>query len=180
MAKRKLKAGRGKQKGSAFEREICRALSRFIDPTSTDTFFWRSAMSGGRATIQQRKGIKNLTQLGDLTCIHEKGQWFTDMFVVECKHVANLDLVGSMFSGKGKLAKFWQKHCQISRDSHRAPLLIAKQNRVDILVVFDEVGTMKLETVTGKQVPVIATTRMLNGEQAFICKFEDVFPIREA
>lgn len=177
MAKRKSKGGMGKRKGAAFEREICYALSRFIDPTSTDTFFWRSAMSGGRATVQQRKGIKNLTQLGDLTCIHEKGAWFTELFVVECKHVANLDLIGSLLSGRGKLANFWKKHCQIARDSHRAPLIIAKQNRVDTLAIFDESGMLKLEVFTGNQLPIIATSRMLNGEQAFICKFDEVFPI---
>ena len=177
MAKKhkKRKGGSGNRKGGAFERDVCRALSRFINPKSSETMFWRSSMSGGRATVQARKGIKNKNQAGDITCIHPEGQWFTDLFVVECKHVANLNLTASMLDGRGKLAAFWKKHCKLASDNDLAPLMIAKQNRTDTLVIFDKAGLQKFRTF-GHEVTVIATSRMLiKGQLAYLAKFKAVF-----
>lgn len=138
-----MRRGGGKQKGSAFERQVCRELSRFVDPKGKDTLFWRSAISGGRATVERRKGIKNKTQLGDITCIHSKGEWLTDFFFIECKAYKSLDIESSLLTGKGRLAKFWRKLIEQSDDSERYPLLIAKQNFTPTLVLLDRTGWLK-------------------------------------
>src|SRR5690242_5955748 len=99
-----MKHGGGKQKGSSFERKVCKVLSRFVDPDGTDTHFWRSAMSGGRSTIQRKKGIRNDKQVGDITCVSNKGAWLTDLFLIECKFYKDLNLASGLLFGKGKLA----------------------------------------------------------------------------
>lgn len=42
---------RGKGKGSAFEREVCKKLSVWWTGDENGDCFWRSAMSGGRSTV---------------------------------------------------------------------------------------------------------------------------------
>ena len=66
-----------KQKGAEFERKICKQLSRWIDSNRED-LFWRSAMSGGRATLKSNKGEVS-GQAGDITSIDKIGQWFKTM-----------------------------------------------------------------------------------------------------
>ena len=61
--------GYGKQKGSGFERTICHELSMWISHGKHDDLFWRSSMSGGRATVMFKKGGQNRTQNGDITAI---------------------------------------------------------------------------------------------------------------
>ena len=80
-----MKQGAGKQKGSSFERKICKELSLWITDGERDDLFWRSSNSGGRATIVAVDGTRH-TQSGDISAIHPLGHAFTETFVVECKH----------------------------------------------------------------------------------------------
>jgi hypothetical protein len=171
-----------KQKGANFERWVCRQLSRYIDPQGTDTLFWRSAMSGGRATQQFKQGIKNKTQLGDITCVHEQGHWITNRYMLECKFYAKLDIASSLLFGHGHLAKFWSDHVKASEGKDRHPLLIAKENFREPLVLITEqglraglhevLGTRKIDSI------MLATSWML-PEQPRIYLFSDMFPIRK-
>src|SRR5215216_6431446 len=44
-------------KGPQWEREVCRALSLWVTNGERVDVFWRSAMSGGRATVHNRSVI---------------------------------------------------------------------------------------------------------------------------
>lgn len=171
--KKKKKGGKGKRKGSKFERQLCWALSRFVDPDGTDTIFWRSAMSGGRATVQQHKGIKNVNQAGDITCIDEKGAWLTGMFCIESKFYKDLDIDSGLLSGMGLLAKFWKKHCKVSKKNDRHPLLIAKQNRTQTLALFDGRGHHAFQAMGHETNPVMISYKL--KPNAIICLFDKVF-----
>ena len=181
------KPGYGKIKGSAFEREVCRDLSRFVDPKSSDTLFWRSAMSGGRATLQHRKNvsklckdlnqklIKNTTQVGDITCVHKDGHWLTQVFYIEVKFYKDLDLASSLLFGKGKLAKFWRETVEKANEVEREPLLVARQNRTDALVVFSPSGLVKFRSF-GYAPSVIMTSSPLSlTASARVCLYREVF-----
>lgn len=170
-----MKNGGGKRKGSGFERKVCWALSRFIDPESQDTFFWRSAMSGGRATQQLKKGIANASQLGDLTSTHEAGMWMTNAFVIECKFYRSLDLEAGLLFGRGKLSKFWKQVCKLARENDKYPLLIARQNRTDILVIFDPKGFHVFNTFRTVEVVPLLTSNRLGKRQALVYSFKGVF-----
>jgi hypothetical protein len=81
-----VKKGGGKGKGSSFERKVCVLLSLWVTNGKKKDAFWRSSMSGGRATIHVKRGDKN-RQAGDIAAVAPEGHQFTDVFFAECKHV---------------------------------------------------------------------------------------------
>jgi hypothetical protein len=131
-----MKKGGGKQKGASFERYISKQLSLWVSDGESDSLFWRSAMSGGRATLQFKKGIRNKTQAGDLTAIDVRGYNFNEKFTIECKHYKDLKLQ-SLFFGTPKdhsILEFWNKLAQDSYGINKEPMLISKQNNCPTLL----------------------------------------------
>lgn len=124
----------GKQKGASFERDVCKDLSLWISRGKQKDLFWRSAMSGGRATLGMRKGEKLSSQAGDISAVHEKGHILTNVYYVECKFYRKLDLE-AFWEGRGKLAAFWKVAQQEAKKHKREPMLIAKQNLIPTLVL---------------------------------------------
>jgi hypothetical protein len=133
-----------KQKGSSFEREICRALSLWMSHGKQEDVFWRSAMSGGRSTVAFGKGKRLATQAGDLSCIHPVGNAFASRFLVECKFYADLNFLG-LLTGKGRLMEFWGEVLVQAAAYSKLPMLIAKQNRVLPIVCLCNIGSRLLE-----------------------------------
>ena len=123
-----------KQKGSSFERLVCRQLSLWVTHGKRDDCFWRSSMSGGRATIAAKKG-KYHQVVGDICAIASEGHTLTNHFFIECKHVKKLDIASFILDDRGALAKFWKQACKQARDHLRQPLLIAKENNREPLVI---------------------------------------------
>lgn len=124
----------GKQKGASFERSICVALSQWLSEGKRKDLLWRSAMSGGRATLGLRKGEKHLSQGGDVSAINPLGATLTDYFYIEIKFYKDLDLAGFWFN-RGCLYQFWMKAKADARHYSKEPMLIAKQNRYETLVL---------------------------------------------
>ena len=139
-----MKAGGGKNKGSQFEREVCVILSRWVSKGEHEDLFWRSAMSGGRATVRGKQGKNTNNQLGDISAISPAGHALTNRFVVEAKFYADLDIDAFLFKSKGKLVQFWREIQGIARKEKREPLLIAKQNRLPTLLIATPEGMEEL------------------------------------
>ena len=150
-----MRAGGGKGKGGAWERVVAKRLSLWITHGKRQDVFWRSSLSGGRATIARGK----VRQAGDLCAVAEEGNAFSEAWFIECKHVKDLGLEGFLISNTGPLAKFWTTACKEARKHGRDPLLICKQNNWPPLVVTrpDELSVK----------PIIMTTRV------YIYLFED-------
>lgn len=139
-----MRKGGGKQKGASFEREVCVMLSRWLTNGAQEDVFWRSAMSGGRATVAHKKGGKRLaSQVGDISCIHPVGNRFIEAFAPECKFYADLDYQG-LLTGKGKLLAFWAEINEQAGRYQKLPFLIARQNRMQANVCLDKAGMRKL------------------------------------
>ena len=85
-----MRPGMGKAKGSAFEREVCKKLSLWITDGKMDDCLWRSAISGGRATIAHRKG-KVVRQGGDICAVSLEGHVLTNKWYIENKHVKKME-----------------------------------------------------------------------------------------
>lgn len=134
-------------KGSAFERKICKLLSRWVSHGKRDDVFWRTAMSGGRATFMRRKGV-NIRQAGDICAVAGEGHALTDHWMIECKHRKSLEVSSFLISGTGSLARFWKKAVLDAKACDRQPMLIACQNHLPIIVV-THIG--KLERYTASQ-----------------------------
>lgn len=133
-----MKGAGSKAKGSDFERSVCRKLSLWMSRGLRDDLFWRSAMSGGRATVQFNKGAHNATQAGDISAIDPQGARLTNKVLIECKSYRNLHLE-SLFYGRPKdgILAFWSKCIEEADRCGKRPLLIAKQNAQEPLVMYD-------------------------------------------
>jgi hypothetical protein len=72
-------------KGSSFERELCKKLSRWWTNGADDNVFWRSSNSGGRATVRGRRTKQEERHVGDIISIDPDSEPFTNTFVIEAK-----------------------------------------------------------------------------------------------
>lgn len=138
-----MRKGGGKSKGATWERQVCRELSLWISGGKQEGIFWRSAMSGGRATIAARKGKRLDAQVGDISCIHPLGMAFADRFMAECKFYRDLRLDRLIHSG-GALADFWIVARAQARPCNKLPILIAKQNHTPPFVCLTVLGAEAL------------------------------------
>src|SRR4029077_14687206 len=139
-----VRAGGSKAKGSSFERDICKKLSIWASSGLREDLYWRSSMSGGRSTIQAKKGKLNLTQAGDVSSIDRIGSEFIEKFCVECKHYKTLDLIPGIIHSRGALYSFWKRLLKDAAGAKKLPILIAKQNRLPSLVLVTEMGASQL------------------------------------
>jgi hypothetical protein len=144
-----MRAGGSKQKGSAFERQMCKSLSLWASSGLREDLYWRSSMSGGRSTIQVKKGKQNTTQAGDISSIDRTGSEFIERFCVECKHYKTLDLIPGIIQNRGALHGFWKRLLKDAAGVKKLPILIAKQNRLPTLVLLTEGGASQLNLRRG-------------------------------
>jgi hypothetical protein len=129
-----MQRGAGKRKGSSFERVICKSLSLWITKGKSADAFWRSSLSGGRATVAHRKG-QSVRQAGDICAVAPEGHSLTDRFYFECKHYRDLKWDRFILEGAGPLAKFWKEARKQALVHGREPVLIAKQNGYPVFVI---------------------------------------------
>jgi hypothetical protein len=172
-----MRPGGSKGKGAGFERKVCGKLSRMIQSETDETLFWRSAMSGGRATIQRRSGIQNKTQLGDITCVHADGQWVTANFFIECKFLKNLDIQSALLDGRGKLYAFWKIARREAKSHDRKPLLIARENRSRTLLIIGKAGRPSWEAWRPIDVQPLLYSQHLS---AYIYDFESFLSLKDS
>ena len=126
---------KGKQKGSAFERKVCKLLSAWVSGGESEDLFWRSAMSGGRATVGHRSGKSHSRHAGDISATSREGHALTDYWYVECKAYRNLSIDSAMIKGTGSLIKFWDEAVAQAARYKKLPMLIAKQNQMPTIVL---------------------------------------------
>ena len=127
---------KGRGKGQAFEREICRTLSLWVSKGTSKNLFWRSSQSGGRATTLRKKGENLSVHAGDIAAIDEVGKPFIDRFFVECKRYKSLHLDALCYNSIGTLGPMWKKCCKQAKQYGKEPILICKENGRDELICF--------------------------------------------
>lgn len=142
-----MRPGGGKGKGSGFEREVCAKLSLWISKGKNKDIFWRSAMSGGRATIHHSAG-QPIRQYGDICAVAPEGHPFIQDWYIECKHLRNLAIASFLLKNEGPLSQFWYKAKQQALNYGTEPMIIAKQNHGPIIVI-THIG--RLERYTASQ-----------------------------
>lgn len=151
-----------KGKGQQFERQVCVALSQWISKGTRKDLLWRTAMSGGRATLGARKGEKHRSQSGDIAAIDPLGAILTERFCIECKFYKDLDLT-AMWYGRGFLYNVWTKERAKAASFDKEPMVIAKQNFQETLVLVSASSSLATEKLV----------RWTNGEVS-VGLFEDM------
>lgn len=129
-------------KGGQFERDIATQLSTWWTNGQSDSCFWRSSQSGGRATTREKQGKKTLGQYGDIAVTEPDGQMLIELVSIELKRGYNdrypLTLVDK--SPKAAQQGFDKFLEQASGDSERAGVpfwwLIHKRDRREIMLYF--------------------------------------------
>lgn len=159
-----MKAGYGKQKGSEFERKVCKSLSLWATNGKRDDIFWRSAMSGGRASVMFKKGKKNKSQVGDISAVDKIGAPFIEKYAVECKNYRKIGIDSCVYGTISKtenIMKWWKEISSSSEKAKKVPLLIVKQSG-NIPLIFMLWGTWADEIVETnlKIQPMVEFTRM--------------------
>jgi hypothetical protein len=142
-----MKPGGGKQKGAQFERDTCVKLSLWVTAGEKRDCFWRSAMSGGRATVFKAKGIDLSRQAGDITAVAPEGHALTNLFFIEAKFYRCLELDRFLFGG-GQLAAFWKTAVTEARSHGRKPMVVAQENRRPALVLVQPGTLSKVSKAT--------------------------------
>lgn len=134
-----------KQKGAAFERRICRALSLWVSHNTREDIFWRSAMSGGRASIQLKTDRKHAgAQAGDISAVDKAGHELVSRYLIDCKHYQELRVRDLVFDRNRGLVMFWQDIMTDSSAFQKRPMLIAKQDYLPELICLDARGKAEL------------------------------------
>ncbi len=128
------------RKGADFEREVCGMLSMWWTGGKSDAVFWRTANSGGRATVRGRKSKKTNNQHGDICATDPIGQPFVDLFTVEIKrgysrHTIH-DLLDRSENGAEPVYQGWFTKAQKTSEDAGAQswVLIVKRDRREAII----------------------------------------------
>jgi len=126
----KPKRKNSKAKGGAFERDVAKRLSLWYSNGKRDDVFYRTASSGGRATMRFKKGQHTANAAGDLSHSDSVGETFLKCVAVEIKSGYKNATIGKMFSAKQpELVDFFeQAHASATQAGVPNWLVIHKQD----------------------------------------------------
>ncbi len=156
-----MKRGKGKNKGSAFERHVAKLFDKYWE-VPKDTF-WRTPNSGG------------WREVGDVYC-RDKSIWFP--FIVECKAYKTLNLLKVLKDEKKTdLYKWWLQvsaEADVAWNNGRAEnlckrLLVIKINNFPLLCMFaeNELPPFDINNITSH------FHFKLTDDNVILCQFSD-------
>ena len=105
------------KKGPGFEREVCDRLSFWWTGDPQASVFWRTANSGGRATVRHRKRKKTSGQHGDVCATDPCGQPFIDVFMLELKRGYTTSSIIDTIDKGARNKPIYQKWIEKAEDS---------------------------------------------------------------
>jgi len=170
MMSKTKKPGRGKGKGSAFEREIAKDISLWLTEGERNDCIWRTAGSGAKSTATGSD-----TMIGDLMAIRKEARKFFDEINVELKHYADLNFLE--LNNKGfKIFDWWGQVTKDSKRSGTKPLLIFRINHRGTWVAYKE----EILTLFKDKQYIFNNNHILiyfekTKESIYIEKYEDFF-----
>jgi hypothetical protein len=120
-----MKSGGGKAKGSGYEREVAKFLTKWISGQEKPYIFWRSPSSGALQTISSA-----IDASGDIIAIRDEGKFLTNTFSIEIKNgYPKADFFQHFKDIKGDIIKdFWLQCCLDAGKAEKYPILIFKKS----------------------------------------------------
>lgn len=130
-----------KSKGSNYERQVCKLLSKWIQGTEKPYLFWREALSGGIATIDELN--KDMT--GDIKpIVPEIMEWWP--FSVECKIGYPKTSFWQLWNNsKFGIEEFWKQACYDADRANKLPMLIYRKKGRRQIIGIDKYIQEKLK-----------------------------------
>lgn len=137
-----MKQGMGKSKGSGFEREVCRYLTKWISGVETPYIFYRSPSSGAVSTITKSNNIS-----GDVISVKPEADFFLDVFSIEVKTgYPKADFFQHFKEVKNNVIKdFWLQCLNDAEKAHKYGMLIFKKKGLKPIVGIDNIIRDKLK-----------------------------------
>lgn len=166
----------GHGKGAGFERETCRELSRWVSNGTREDIFWRSAMSGGRATVALKTGKKLKAHAGDIVMTDRLGAALVDQFMLECKFYKDLQLQNLVLDNGGGIVDFWTKASDSAHEMGKIPILIAKQNYLPKMICLDSDGMGIFRDRQGRR---MLASAFLPRHGMFVLRFQEFLEITD-
>lgn len=130
------------QKGSNFEREMCKRLSLWWTNKARDDIFWRSDGSGARATARRKQGKSTANSCGDIAILDPLGKPLVDAITFELKRGYPRTSFADAFDASPRAkAQQWQEFLAQSYLAHREAgsrhwMLISRRNQREALCFF--------------------------------------------
>ena len=123
---------RGKGKGSAWERDISKTLTKWLTGTEKPYVFWRAPSSGAMATISE----ENKEISGDIIALRPEGAFLTDKFSIECKVGYPTSNFHKHLKGvkNDEIRSFWSQCCGDADRADKLPMLIYKKKQYNALI----------------------------------------------
>jgi hypothetical protein len=149
-----MRVGGGKDKGSAWERQVGKLLSLWLTNAERGDIFSRNVLSGGAFTLAEAAGKISSRAPGDLMAAHPLAFNFLSRFSVECKHLANIGLEAYLLDPRAQtslgqiisLASRQAKHIKLEY------MIVAKQNNREAIVMIDgDVGEKMMRCLRAKR-----------------------------
>lgn len=139
--------GRGKQKGSNWERTVGHILSMWLTENQRSNIFARNVLSGGGFTVTVKGGKETPNIPGDLMAANPLAFAYLSLFSVECKNTEQVDLSAFLYDKHGK--SFLMKTIDHTRQQafvHGLSWMIfAKHNYHEAIVLMEgEIGDIAL------------------------------------
>ena len=129
-------------KGGEFERKMAKEISKWWTDGERDDIFWRTAGSGGRATVRAKQGKSTAGGCGDLTATDPSGFPLIDLCTIELKKGYNAWTLKELIDSNKKNCELLGFVQQCERERKEADiecwLLITKQDRKETLLFFDD------------------------------------------
>jgi hypothetical protein len=108
-------------KGTPFERAVCKRLSLWWTNNVSDSVFWRTQTSGARATARGKKGLSLDSQQGDISTIDPIGVPLLDLITWELKRGYNRSTLHDLLDKPGTASmQEWEKWIQKAEECHVA------------------------------------------------------------
>lgn len=125
----------GKSKGSSWEREICKFLTKWVSGTEKPYIFWRSPSSGAFVTNKVSDEIG-----GDITSLLPEGKFFTDKLSCEAKvGYDDVDILKMFKDSKNNVLEgFWKQCIRDARLTSKYGMLIYKKTNYPAIVGIEE------------------------------------------
>lgn len=170
------------KKGSAFERHVCKQLSRWWSNGKRDDIFWRSSQSGGRATQRAKKGQRTFGSYGDVAAVDPCGQPLLNVFTIELKRGNSHGTPADLLDFKQDNSRHtWVKCLKQAIKSHlqagsKSWLLIMRRDKREAVVYLETAMLKRLMEKPAWGMNTIRFALVIDGEwEAFTAMKLDDF-----
>lgn len=127
--------GKGKNRGSQFEREISKYLTKWISGNINPLMLWRQESSGALSTIYSDNN--HLT--GDIKSIHTDSKFLTDVFSIELKTgYISTSFFQHFNNYTFGIEEFWKQASNDAEKANKHAMLIYRKKHRKPIVGIDE------------------------------------------